>query len=113
MIPLLPFIAGLVAGAAALSALRTDRAKTALNQTGIRLRAAASEVESSVRTVAQSGLSKLRSAPVAEAPAKAAKPARTRKPATKTAATTATTKPAAKPTPKTAKTATKVTKAAS
>ncbi len=82
MIPLLPFFAGVVVGAAALSALRSERTRTALNQTGARLRTAASEAESGVRAAAQSGLALLRGT-VTETPtrAKSAVKRSTKKPA--------------------------------
>lgn len=96
--PLLPFIAGLAAGAAAVTALRSERARAALNATGTHL--------SSVRQAAQSGLDKFRrpaaEAPAAEVPAAAepaVKPARTRKPAAPKAAA----EPAAKRAPRAAK----------
>lgn len=88
MIPLLPFVAGLVAGAAAVSALRSERAKAALNETGSRLRSAAATAESGVRAAAQSGLALVRRT-VAEKAAPEAKPARSakaKKPARKPAA---------------------------
>lgn len=60
MIPLLPFVAGLVVGAAALSALRSERARQTLNDTGARLRGAAHTAEEGVRAAARSGLTLLR-----------------------------------------------------
>jgi len=78
MIPLLPFFAGIVVGAAALSALRSERTRQTLNETGARLRGAARSAEESVRAATCSGLSLLRGAttedpagkPTEEAPAK-------------------------------------------
>jgi len=75
MIPLLPFIAGLAVGAAAIATLRSERARSALNETGTRLRSAANTAESSVRSAAQSGLALLRSTS-AGTPAKAKRTAR-------------------------------------
>ena len=63
MIPLLPFIAGLAAGAAAVSALRSERARGALSETGTCLRTAANKAEDGVRAAAQSGLALLRRVP--------------------------------------------------
>ncbi len=67
MMPLLPFVAGLVAGAAVISALRSERARSVLDDTGSRLRTVVSEAESGVRAAAESGLAMLRrSAPQTE-----------------------------------------------
>jgi len=67
MMPLLPFIAGLFAGAAVISALRSERARSVLDDTGSRLRMAVSEAENGVRVAAESGLAMLRrSAPQTE-----------------------------------------------
>lgn len=91
MIPLLPFVAGLVVGAAVLSALRSERARQTLNDTGARLRGAAHTAEEGVRAATRSGLALLRGA-TAEKPVKApakAKPLAKRtakKPAAKAAA---------------------------
>lgn len=98
MIPLLPFVAGLVVGAAALSALRSKRARQTLNDTGARLRGAAHTAEEGVRAAARSGLTLLRGTAAeaaAEKPLKApakAKAAARKKPA---AAKPAAAKPAA------------------
>jgi hypothetical protein len=94
MLPLLPFIAGLAVGAVAISALRSERTKSALNETGSRLRKAANAAEDKVRAATQSGLAMLHrsSAPTDEAPA--TKPAPEKKPPRKPAAA----KTAAKPT---------------
>ncbi|OGS91250.1 MAG: hypothetical protein A2Z95_01980 [Gallionellales bacterium GWA2_60_18] len=84
MIPLLPFFAGLAAGAAAVSALRSERAKRALNETGSRLRTVASGAENSVRAAARSGIALLHrpdSAAEAPAPAAAKKSAKVKTPA--------------------------------
>jgi hypothetical protein len=83
MIPLLPFVAGLVVGAAALSALRSERTRKTLNETGARLRGAAHTAEEGVRAAARSGLTLLRGA-AAEKPVKA--PARAKPAAKKPAA---------------------------
>ncbi|GAB1394454.1 hypothetical protein MASR1M60_26180 [Rhodocyclaceae bacterium] len=82
MIPLLPFAAGLVAGAAAVSALRSERAKIVLDATGTHLRGAAASAETQVRAAAKSGLALLhRKSATADTPP--AKPKRaTKKPAT-------------------------------
>ncbi len=103
MLNVLPFVAGLIAGAAAVSAMRGERARSVLQDTGARLRSAYDEAQSGVRTAARSGFDLMRGlacepAPAAEAepaaPAKPVKPAR--KPAAKTAsAKTASAKPAA------------------
>jgi len=93
MIPLLPFIAGLAVGAAAISALRSERTKRALNETGTHLRKAASAAESKVRAATQSGLAMLHrpSAPTDVAPA--TKPAPEKKTRRKSAATKTNAKP--------------------
>lgn len=70
MIPLLPFVAGLVVGAAALSALRSERTRKTLNETGTRLRSAAHTAEEGVRSAARSGLTLLHGASAAEKPAR-------------------------------------------
>jgi acetylornithine/succinyldiaminopimelate/putrescine aminotransferase len=62
MIPLLPFFAGIFVGAAALSVLRSERARQMLNDTGARLRKAASTTEENLRATARSGLGLLRGA---------------------------------------------------
>ena len=96
MIPLLPFIAGLAVGAVATSALRNERTKNALNETGTRLRKAASAAENKVREATKSGLAMLhRSSEPAEVTT-AAEPAPEKKPSRKSAATRSTaTKPSA------------------
>lgn len=96
MMPLLPFIAGLFAGAAAVSALRSERARSVMNDTGARLRSAVSEAESGVRAAARSGLDRLRRASpdTATAPAEAPAPAEKATPETAPAQET---KPARKP----------------
>lgn len=74
MIPLLPFFAGIAVGAAALSALRSERTRQTLNETGARLCAAAHTAEDGVRAAACSGLTLLRGATAGKptgAPAKA------------------------------------------
>jgi len=85
MTPLLPFFAGLAAGAAAVSALRSERARDALSAAGDRLRTVASDAENSARAAARSGLALLHRAPVApesQAPAEVApEAAPARKPA--------------------------------
>lgn len=112
MMPLLPFVAGLFAGAAAVSALRSEHARSMIDDTGSRLRAAVNDAESSVRTAAQSGLAMLRrsspetavgdeeSAVAAASPRKAPakKPVRARKSASPPPA--APTAPAAKAKPR-------------
>ena len=92
----LPFIVGLIAGVAAVTALRSERARAAMNETGARLRTAVDDAESGARAAVQAGLGVFRrapgessaapEAPVESAPAAAvpeqpvaAKPARTRK----------------------------------
>lgn len=55
MIPLLPFIAGLVAGAGALSILRSERTRQTLHEASQRLRTAAQTAEERVRSVTRSG----------------------------------------------------------
>lgn len=92
MIPLLPFVAGFVVGAAALSALRSERARQTLNDTGARLRGAAHTVEEGVRAAARSGLTLLRGA-AAEAAAEKPLEAPTKAKAARKKPTTA--KPAA------------------
>lgn len=91
MLNVLPFVAGLIAGAAAVSALRGERARSVMQDTGARLRSAYDSAESGVRTAARSGFDLLRGvkpAPAGEAEsAAAATPAaapakRARKPAT-------------------------------
>lgn len=67
MIPLLPFVAGLAIGAAAVSALRSKRAREALDHTGARLRGALDEAQSSVRAATRSGISLLRRSAGADA----------------------------------------------
>jgi len=86
MIPLLPFVAGLVVGAATLSALRSERARQTLNDNGARLRGAAHTAEEVVCAAARSGLTLLRGTAAkysAEKPLKApakAKPVARKKP---------------------------------
>jgi hypothetical protein len=94
MIPLLPFIAGLAVGAVATSALRNERTKNALNETGTRLRKAASAAESKVREATKSGLAMLHrsSEPAEVTPAAESVPEK--KPSRKSAATRTTAKPA-------------------
>lgn len=101
MLNVLPFVAGLIAGAAAVSALRGERARSVMQDTGARLRSAYDGAESGVRTAARSGFDLLRGvkpAPAGEAESSvsatpAAAPAkRARKPAARKAATA---KPAA------------------
>lgn len=58
----LPFIAGLIAGAAAVSALRSERGRALVNDTGARLRTAYDDAESGVRTATRSGFDMLRGA---------------------------------------------------
>lgn len=90
MTPLLPFITGLAVGAAAISVLRSERTRGALNATGTRLRSAASAAEDSMRAAAQSGLALLHGASTEKPAAQPTKPRRTaKKPAAKTAAKTA------------------------
>lgn len=89
----LPFIAGLIAGAAAVSALRSERGRALANDTGARLRSAYDDAESGVRSAARSGFDMLRgatskfvaperdeagSAAQADKPEKAARPSRWR-----------------------------------
>ena len=75
MMPLMPFIAGLFAGAATVSALRSERARSVMNDTGSRLCSAVNEAESGVRTAARAGLDKLRCASPEAAAEPAANPA--------------------------------------
>ncbi len=75
MIPLLPFVAGLFAGVAAVSALRSDRARSVIDDTGTLLRSAVSDAESGVRAAAQSGLAMLRRSPTSTAGAEETAPA--------------------------------------
>ncbi len=85
MLNVLPFVAGLVAGAAVVSALRGERARSVMQDTGARLRAVYDEAESGVRTVARSGFDLLRGvqpAPAGEAESAASVPPAVAPPAT-------------------------------
>lgn len=106
MIQILPFVAGLVVGAAAISALRSERARQTMDSAGARLRSAAHVAEDGVRAAAQSGLALWRGATVpatvAETPAAppaepAAAPAKPRRSARKPAAQAAAKPKAAAP----------------
>jgi hypothetical protein len=104
MIHVLPFVAGLIAGAAAVAALRSERGHALVDESGARLRAACGEAGAGVRAAARSGIDLLRSA-TARAPTpakedaapgdhvaqaeKATKPARRRAAAGKSGATKA------------------------
>jgi hypothetical protein len=85
VIHVLPFIAGLIAGAAAVSALRSERGRSLVNDTGARLRTACGEAASGVRAAARSGIDLLRGAtaraatPAQEPIAPSEKTARTKK----------------------------------
>jgi len=103
MLPLLPFIAGLAVGAVAISALRSERTKSALNETGTRLRKAANAAEDKVRAATKSGLAMLHRSPTPTEVPSAKKPTPEKKPprkptATKTTAKSPAAKTAAKPT---------------
>ncbi|MDD3529657.1 MAG: hypothetical protein PHS77_07240 [Gallionellaceae bacterium] len=111
MMPVLPFLAGLMAGAMVVKSLRSEKARTAMNDAGARLRTVYDEAESGVRAATRAGLDRLRGAkagaepaaePAAAAPAAAPKkPRPARKPAVRAkpaTAQSAATKPAeAKP----------------
>lgn len=73
----LPFIVGLIAGVAAVTALRSERARAAMNETGARLRTAVDDAESGARAAVQAGLGVFRRAPgeATAAPAAPADPA--------------------------------------
>ncbi|MBM4180191.1 MAG: hypothetical protein FJ209_01375 [Betaproteobacteria bacterium] len=89
MLNVLPFVAGLIAGAAAVSAMRGERARSVLQDTGARLRTAYDEAQSGVRTAARSGFDLMRGLTSASAPAveaESAAPAKPVKPARKPAA---------------------------
>lgn len=62
MMPVLPFLAGLVAGAVVVKSLRSEKARTAMNDAGARLRSAFDEAESGVRAATRAGLDRLRGA---------------------------------------------------
>jgi len=80
MLNVLPFVAGLIVGAAAVSALRGERARSVLQDTGARLRTAYDEAQSGVRTAARSGFDLMRGLTSASAPAVEAEPAAPAKP---------------------------------
>lgn len=61
MIPTLPFILGLVAGAAAVSALRSERGRALLRSSAQQLRQTYEQAESQVGAAARSGLERMRS----------------------------------------------------
>jgi len=61
MIPALPFILGLVAGAAAVSALRSERGRALLGSSAQQLRQTYEQAESQVGAAARSGLERMRS----------------------------------------------------
>lgn len=91
MMPVLPFLAGLVAGAVVVKSLRSETARTAMNDAGARLRTVYDKAESGVRAATRAGLDRLRGAkagdepvavPDAAAPAPK-KPRPARKPAAK------------------------------
>jgi len=60
MIPTLPFILGLVAGAAAVSVLRSERGRALLGSSAQQLRQTYAQAETQVCAVARSGLERLR-----------------------------------------------------
>jgi len=62
MIPTLPFILGLVAGAAAVSVLRSERGRALLGSSAQQLRQTYAQAESQVSAAARSGLEHWRSA---------------------------------------------------
>jgi hypothetical protein len=110
MLNVLPFVAGLIAGAAAVTALRGERARSMMSETGERLRAVYGEAQSGVRAAARAGFDFLRapaSAPEpapapeadveapAEPPPAAPKPKRRAAKRTATGAQTSDTRPAA------------------
>lgn len=104
----LPFIAGLIAGVAAVSALRSERGRTVIHETGSRLKNVVDEAGNSVRSATDVGRKFLSGAgrktdqpdvPTAEALVEqAAKPATPRKRATPAAKTVV--EAEAKPNPK-------------
>lgn len=101
MLNVLPFVVGLVAGAAAVSALRAPRAQAVMHDAGARLRTAYGDAHSSVRQAACSGMERLcgttdASAPPATATTAAAAPPQPVEPVVETAET-AEVKPAARP----------------
>jgi len=104
MLNALPFVAGLIAGAAAVSALRGERARSVLQDTGARLHTAYDEAQSGARAAARSGFDLMRGCTTTPAPAvevesaveaESAAPPKPVKPARKSAAKTASAKAAA------------------
>lgn len=75
MLNVLPFVAGLIAGAATVSVLRSERTHAALQATSAHLRTAYEEAQSGVRTAARSGLDRMRGLASPPAPAVEAEPA--------------------------------------
>lgn len=72
--PVLPFLIGLVVGAAAVTTLRGDRGRAAMQEASERLREVYGETGAAVRAATVSGLDRVREAiaPTAAAPAAAA-----------------------------------------
>jgi hypothetical protein len=72
MTPFLPFVVGLFAGAAAVSAARSERARAVFNDSGTRLRQGLEQADAAVRAAASSSWERLRPAPCTDAAAQAA-----------------------------------------
>ncbi|MBA4253339.1 MAG: hypothetical protein C0441_05310 [Comamonadaceae bacterium] len=72
MTPFLPFIVGLFAGAAAVSAARSERARVVFNDSGTRLRQGLEQADAVVRAAASSSWERLYPAPCTDAAAQAA-----------------------------------------
>lgn len=89
----LPFLAGLIAGAAAVAALRSDRGRAIINETGQRLRGAVNEAESGVRAAAEAGLGLLRRGVPEATDATPGQPADASAPSTESEPPSATTRP--------------------
>ncbi len=88
MIPALPFIIGLVAGAAAASALRSERGRAWLGNSAQQMRQSCEQAESQFSATARSGLERLRA--VLPAHCGAASDAAPKEPAASDLAATAT-----------------------
>lgn len=96
MLHSLPFLAGLVAGAALVGALRGERTRSVMNDAGVRLRGACDEAQRGARAAARSGFDLFRGGAKPEAqpetsaaPPEAAQPAAPAAPAAKPARKTA------------------------
>lgn len=72
MTPFLPFVVGLFAGAAAVSAARSERARAVFNDSGTRLRQGLEQADAAVRAAASSSWERLCPAPCTDAAAQTA-----------------------------------------